>query len=273
MKKAVHVTIVILKISTLRVGGGHKMENQRKKQARIDKVLGNLGIGSRSEIKKMAKQGRITINAKVVKDSGTQCDPERDQIQVDGSDIIYREFIYLMLHKPAGVISATEDKFDKTVLDLVSPQHQVFAPFPVGRLDKDTEGLLLLTNDGQLAHDLLSPRKHVPKIYEAEVEGTLHHEHIELFKRGVTLEDGYVTMPASLTIVEQGDEKSHNRISLTISEGKFHQVKRMFQAIGCEVVYLKRVAMGNLRLDETLLKGKYRELTEGELQQLRASNQ
>lgn len=251
------------------------MEGQRKKQARMDKVLGNLGIGSRSEIKKMAKQGRITLNGKVVKDSGTQCDPECDQIQVDGSDIVYREFIYLMLHKPAGVISATEDKFDKTVIDLVSPQDQVFAPFPVGRLDKDTEGLLLLTNDGQLAHDLLSPRKHVPKIYEAKVVGALHPEHIELFKLGVTLDDGYVTMPAALTIIEQGngDENQHNLISLTISEGKFHQVKRMFQAIGCEVVYLKRVAMGSLKLDETLPKGKYRELTQAELTQLRASNQ
>lgn len=249
------------------------MEGQRKKQARIDKVLGNLGIGSRSEIKKMAKQGRITLNGKVVKDSGTQCDPESDQIQVDGSDIIYREFIYLMLHKPAGVISATEDKFDKTVIDLISPQDQVFAPFPVGRLDKDTEGLLLLTNDGQLAHDLLSPRKHVPKIYEAKVAGVLHHEHIDIFKRGVMLDDGYVTMPAALRIVKQGDEHENSLISLTISEGKFHQVKRMFQAIGCEVVYLKRVAMGSLTLDETLPKGKYRELTEDELQQLRASNQ
>ncbi|MBP1905900.1 16S rRNA pseudouridine516 synthase [Paenibacillus turicensis] len=260
-------------MNTQQAGGGRKMEGQRKKQARIDKVLGNLGIGSRSEIKKMAKQGRITLNGKVVKDSGTQCDPECDHIQVDGSDIVYREFIYLMLHKPAGVISATEDKFDKTVLDLISPQDQVFSPFPVGRLDKDTEGLLLLTNDGQLAHDLLSPRKHVPKIYEAKVVGALHPEHIELFKLGVTLDDGYVTMPAVLTILEQGDENQPSLISLTISEGKFHQVKRMFQAIGCEVVYLKRLAMGSLKLDETLPKGKYRELTEDELQQLRASNQ
>lgn len=248
------------------------MKSERKKPARIDKVLGNLGIGSRTEIKKMVKQGRITLNGEVIKDSGKQCYPEQDLIAVDGVEVVYKEFIYLMLHKPAGVISATEDKYDKTVLDLISSHDRVFDPFPVGRLDKDTEGLLLLTNDGQLAHDLLSPRKHVPKVYEAKVTGPLKQEHIQLFEQGVTLDDGYVTMPAALTIVEQGDEEHHSFISLTIAEGKFHQVKRMFQAVGCEVVYLKRVAMGQLKLDETLPKGKYRELTEAELDSLRGSN-
>lgn len=180
----------------------------------------------------------------------------------------YREFIYLMLHKPPGVISATEDLRDRTVLDLLDEEYLIFEPFPVGRLDKDTEGLLLLTNDGKLAHELLSPRKHIPKTYEAMVEGRADDEDVRMFAAGVTLDDGYVTLPGELVIhshEERGDGVQLSRISLTIHEGKFHQVKRMFEAVGKKVVYLKRVSMGELRLDENLEIGAYRELTEHEL--------
>lgn len=242
-----------------------------KKRQRIDKVLGNLGYGSRSELKKMVKQGRITLNGAVVKDSGAQTDPECDTIEVDGETVVYRKFIYLMLHKPPGVISATEDLRDKTVIDLLPDEFKVFSPFPVGRLDKDTEGLLLLTNDGGLAHDLLSPRKHVPKTYLADCVGRIGDAEIAQFKTGVRLDDGYITLPAKLEILhysEYADGRVKSRISLTISEGKFHQVKRMFESVGSKVTYLKRVSMGALQLDESLPMGSFRELTAAELELL-----
>ncbi|MBA9086349.1 16S rRNA pseudouridine516 synthase [Fontibacillus solani] len=243
------------------------MKDDKKK--RIDKILGNMGYGSRTEIKKIVKQGRVTLNGSVVKDSGTQCLPLSDVIEVDGDPVLYREFIYLMMHKPPGVISATEDFREKTVIDLIPDEYLIFAPFPVGRLDKDTEGLLLLTNDGQLAHDLLSPRKHVPKTYVANCIGHIGDDVVEKFKEGVELDDGYVTLPAALQVLEiidtaEGEKMS--RISLTISEGKFHQVKRMFESVGSKVTYLKRVSMGSLELDESLPMGSVRELTESELQ-------
>ncbi|MEC2345647.1 pseudouridine synthase [Paenibacillus barengoltzii] len=243
-----------------------------KKTQRLDKILGHLGYGTRSEIKKYVKQGRVTINGAVVKDSGMQCDPEVDVVELDGEQIFYREFVYLMLHKPPGVISATEDMREKTVIDLLPVDFQVFSPFPVGRLDKDTEGLLLLTNDGQLAHDLLSPRKHVPKTYEAVVLGHVGDPEAARFREGVELDDGYVTLPAELKVLEyrlDTDGTPISRIQLTISEGKFHQVKRMFEAVGSRVTYLKRISMGPLVLDETLPLGAFRELTESELESLR----
>lgn len=243
-----------------------------KKTQRLDKILGHLGYGTRSEIKKYVKQGRVAINGTVVKDSGLQCDPVADVVELDGERIFYREFVYLMLHKPPGVISATEDAREKTVLDLLPVDFQVFSPFPVGRLDKDTEGLLLLTNDGQLAHDLLSPRKHVPKTYEAVVLGHVGDEEAARFRDGVELDDGYVTLPASLNVLEHDAEADGTRISriqLTISEGKFHQVKRMFESVGSQVTYLKRLSMGPLVLDESLPLGAFRELTGSELQSLR----
>jgi 16S rRNA pseudouridine516 synthase len=242
-----------------------------KKTQRIDKILGNLGYGSRSDLKKIVKQGRITLNGSIVKDSGVQADPELDIIEVDGERVVYRKFIYLMLHKPQGVISATEDLRDRTVIDLLPDEYKVFAPFPVGRLDKDTEGLLLLTNDGGLAHDLLSPRKHVPKIYLADCIGRIGEAEITHFQIGVELDDGYVTMPAQLEILEYGeydDGTVKSRISLTISEGKFHQVKRMFESVGSKVTYLKRLSMGSLTLDASLPLGSFRELTEAELEAL-----
>ncbi|NMO95354.1 pseudouridine synthase [Paenibacillus lemnae] len=241
-----------------------------KTTQRLDKILSNMGYGSRAELKKMVKQGNITVNGAAVKDSGLQVDPHQDVLEVEGERVVYKEFIYLMLHKPPGVVSATEDLRDKTVIDILDEKDKIFDPFPVGRLDKDTEGLLLLTNDGKLAHELLSPRKHVPKTYEANVRGLVNEEDAAAFSQGVTLDDGYVTLPAELNIlsVEETEDGFLSRISLTIHEGKFHQVKRMFEAVGKVVVYLKRVTMGGLALDPSLPIGSYRELTEEELQLL-----
>ncbi|KGE16498.1 pseudouridine synthase [Paenibacillus wynnii] len=242
------------------------------KKQRLDKVLSHIGIASRSEIRKQAKQGLITVNGAVVKDSSVHVDPYTDAIEVGGERVLYREYVYLMMNKPPGVLSATEDRKDRTVLDLLSTEYAQFEPFPVGRLDKDTVGLLLLTNDGKLAHELLSPRKHVPKTYEATVEGEVDSDDVAAFAAGVQLEDGYVTQPAQLNILsrERGT-KVISHISLVITEGKFHQVKRMFQAVGKKVTFLKRVSMGELKLDETLPLGSYRELTAEELGLLNSS--
>ncbi|HZG70162.1 MAG TPA: pseudouridine synthase [Chondromyces sp.] len=233
---------------------------------RLDKVLANLGYGSRKEVKKMLKDGGVTVNGETIQDAKTHVNPEEDQIVIYGETVRYREFIYLMMNKPPGVISATEDIREETVIDLLEIEDQVFEPFPVGRLDKDTEGLLLLTNDGQLSHQLLSPKKHVPKVYFAVIEGEVTEEDVERFKQGVTLDDGYVTKPAELNILKSG---LRSDIEVTITEGKFHQVKRMFEAVGKRVVYLKRLSMGPLVLDETLELGEYRELTEEEVEKLK----
>lgn len=242
-----------------------------KQTQRLDKLLAHSGFGTRSEIKLLVKRKAVQVNGKAVKDSGLQVNPDADVITVDGEEVSYKEFVYLMLNKPPGVISATEDMRDKTVLDLIGPDFAHFEMFPVGRLDKDTEGLLLLTNDGKLAHELLSPRKHVPKTYYAEVDGAVDNQDKDAFLRGVELDDGYVTMPAELVILAEGNPQAGipSKIELTIMEGKFHQVKRMFQAVGKQVVYLKRMRMGGLLLDEYLKLGEYRELTETELQELK----
>ncbi|WP_059171449.1 pseudouridine synthase [Bacillus sp. FJAT-27445] len=232
---------------------------------RIDKVLANLGYGSRKEVKKLLKDGAVAVNEKAVKDPKHHVDPKKDIVTLNGSVIEYKEFIYLMMNKPSGVLSATEDTRDETVIDLLELEDQVFEPFPVGRLDKDTEGLLLITNDGQLAHRLLSPKKHVPKTYFAVIEGEVTEEDAEAFRKGVTLDDGYHTKPGDLKILKSG---LMSDIELTITEGKFHQVKRMFQAVEKRVVYLKRLTMGPLKLDETLELGEYRELTDEEIENL-----
>ena len=232
------------------------------KKQRIDKVLSNLGYGSRSELKKICKNGLVKVNGKVINNPGVQVDSESDDIRFNGEKIVYREFVYIMLNKPDGYISATFDKYDPIVLDLIDQSYLVFEPFPVGRLDKDTEGLLVLTNDGQLAHRVLSPKKHVPKTYYAKIEGRVTEEDIKAFEAGVTLDDGYETMPAQLKILESGEQ---SEIELTIHEGKFHQVKRMFESVGKKVVYLKRLSMGKLILDENLSLGEYRELTDEEV--------
>ena len=238
---------------------------------RLDKLLSHMGYGTRSEIKRAVKQGVVTVDGVRAKDSGMQIDPDAQAVEWEGERVVYREVIYQMLNKPQGVISATEDARERTVLDLLDANDRVLNPFPVGRLDKDTEGLLLLTNDGKLAHDLLSPRKHVDKTYEAIVRGHVGETDRLAFLAGVELDDGYVTMPAELTVLNVETAEGlppQSTIRLTIQEGKFHQVKRMFEAVGKKVTYLKRVSMGTLQLDPGLALGEYRELTDEELEQL-----
>lgn len=240
------------------------------KRMRLDRMLSHIGAATRSEAKALARQGRIHVNGRPVRDTGTKIDPERDEVTVDGMLQAYREHVYLMLNKPPGVISATEDARERTVLDLLDDRMQARRPFPVGRLDKDTEGLLLLTTDGELAHRLLSPRRHVPKVYVARVEGEVTEADAGRFAQGVRLDDGYVTMPAELAIreVASRDEGTFSTVELTIREGKFHQVKRMFQAVGKRVVHLKRIRMGPLALDPSLAPGQWRELTADESEAL-----
>lgn len=229
---------------------------------RLDKLLANMGYGSRKEVKQLLKQKAVTVDGAYVKDAALHVDPEQQMVSVFEERVVYTEFVYLMMNKPPGVISATEDLRDETVIDLLEPLQQHFQPFPVGRLDKDTEGLLLLTNDGVLAHNLLSPKKHVPKVYYAQIEGVVTEEDVEKFANGVELDDGYVTKPGKLVILKSAQQ---SEIELMIQEGKFHQVKRMFEAVGKRVTYLKRISMGSLTLDENLALGEYRELTTEEL--------
>lgn len=239
---------------------------------RIDKLLAHTGYGTRSEIKKAIKAGLVYVDGVKVKDSGLIIIPSEQEVTFSGEVVNYRSTIYLMMHKPQGVISATEDGRERTVIDILEFEDTLLHPFPVGRLDKDTTGLLLLTNDGQLAHELLSPKKHVDKTYEALVLGNVDEGDIEKFAQGVTLDDGYVTKPAKLIIMEQQerDEGLCTRIQLTITEGKFHQVKRMFLAVGKQVLTLHRLTMGPLTLDEELSAGEYRELTDEEVELLKA---
>lgn len=232
---------------------------------RIDKMLANIGFGTRKEVKKLLKTGAVKVDGAIVKDAKQHVDPEQQVVMVHGEEVEYREFIYLMMNKPQGLLSATEDDRQETVLDILEEEDRVFAPFPVGRLDKDTEGLLLLTNDGQLAHRLLSPKKHVPKTYFAVINGEVTQDDVIAFRNGVTLDDGYETKPGELEIIKSG---LTSEIQLTITEGKFHQVKRMFEAVDKKVTYLKRLSMANLVLDETLELGEYRELTDEELEAL-----
>ena len=232
---------------------------------RLDKLLSNMGYGSRKEVKQLLKQKAVTVDGTPVKDASMHVDPDKQDVSVYDERVIYTEFIYLMMNKPPGVISATEDAREATVIDLLEPIHQHFEPFPVGRLDKDTEGLLLLTNDGTLAHNLLSPKKHVPKVYYAQIDGVVTEADGEAFARGVALDDGYITKPGKLVILKSAEQ---SEIELTIQEGKFHQVKRMFEAVGKRVTYLKRLSMGSLQLDESLDLGEYRELTSEELMYL-----
>ncbi len=250
-------------------------------QERLDKILAFLGVGTRKEVKKLCRAGAVTVNGEPVLDSSDKIDPDIDQIEVDGQPLKYRKYIYVMLHKPAGVISAREDFQHKTVTDILPDEYQIFEPFPVGRLDKDTEGLLILTNDGQFSHRLLSPKKQIDKVYYVEAKNSLTEVQFQRLEQGVELEDGYHTMPAKVTMLDQMDEHARavvpdapieqtckQRFLLTIHEGKYHQVKRMLEAVDNEVVYLKRIAMGNLFLDPGLAPGNSRELTEEELESI-----
>lgn len=243
---------------------------------RLDKFLVEMGAGTRSQIKEAAKKGRIRVDGNVEKRTDRKIDLKTEQVFYDGKLISYVETEYYMLYKPQGVVSATEDKLHKTVLDLIGEKQRKDL-FPVGRLDIDTEGLLLITNDGELAHRLLSPKHHVDKRYYAWIEGDLPDTAGEQFEKGVVLKDGTVTMPARLKTVFSAEDGFQERslqtqVLVTVQEGKFHQVKRMFEALGCRVVYLKRVSMGPLLLDERLRPGEYRELTENEILRLKESS-
>lgn len=228
---------------------------------RLDKFLANMGYGSRKDVKGLIKKKKVTVNEVTVKDSSSHVDQEQDTVKVTNRIVHYQKYIYIMMNKPRGYISATVDDRDKTVIDLLPPEYQLFKPFPVGRLDKDTEGLLLITNDGELAHQLTSPRKNIEKTYFAKVEGYTTGQDVVDFKDGIMLEDGYETKPAKLKILHAADV---SEIEVTITEGKFHQVKRMFEAVDKKVVYLKRISMGELKLDTDLQTGSFRKLTKEE---------
>lgn len=263
-------------------------KKRMKEKVRLDKYLADMGVGTRSEVKQYIRKGRITINGSVVKKPEDKVLLNEDEVQFDGTIISYQSMEYFMLNKPAGVVSATTDERFQTVVELIYESKRKDL-FPVGRLDKDTEGLLLLTNDGDLAHRLLSPKKHVDKTYEALVKGEVTNEDIIAFGKGLVVDDTFTALPARLIIKQAKTERYEeqeviqflkdrnvsipmqetiSQIQLTIHEGKFHQVKRMFQAVGKEVVYLKRCSMGTLQLDKKLGLGEYRTLTQEEIKEL-----
>ena len=236
---------------------------------RLDKIIANLGYGTRKEVKQMARKGMIEVDGEIVKDSSLNIDPEKSVIKINGEEIFYRKYIYLLMNKPAGVISATYDNRDETVIDLLEPDHQVFEPFPVGRLDKDTVGLLFLTNDGELNHRLISPKHHVDKVYFAKIDKEVNEDDIEKFKNGITLDDVYKCKEAKIEILNILDDGT-SEVNITIQEGKFHQVKRMFEAVGKSVIYLQRISFGGIELDLDLEEGEYRELTDSEIALLKS---
>ena len=237
---------------------------------RLDKFLVACAVGSRTEVKNLLKAGRVTVNGKKENSAKLQIDEERDEIRFDGQVLEYEEFVYYMMNKPQGVISATEDPKYKTVLDLLDDLARSKEVFPVGRLDIDTHGLLLLTNDGKLAHTLLSPKRHVDKTYQAQVKGMMTREDVETFAEGIPLKD-FTCQPAKLELVSIDTEKNQSQIRVTIAEGKFHQIKRMVAYCGKEVMDLQRLTMGTLVLDENLERGEWRRLTKEELENLLAS--
>ncbi|MBE6996031.1 MAG: rRNA pseudouridine synthase [Ruminococcaceae bacterium] len=237
------------------------MEKQR-----LDKIIASTGKWSRKEVKNLIRQGMVLVDGLPARSAEDKVDPEQAVIVVNGEELTYRKVTWVMLNKPAGYLSATEDGRGLTVLDLLTPELRKQGLFPVGRLDKDTEGLLLLTNEGGLAHDLLSPRHHVDKVYYTRVSGRLTEEDCRAFQAGMTLDDGLVCQSAGLDILTAGEE---SEAYVTLREGKFHQVKRMLAQRGKPVLYLERVRMGNLTLDSSLSRGSFRFLTEEELALLR----
>ena len=232
---------------------------------RIDKYLADMGAGSRTEIKDDIRKGLVYINGNKVKSAGEKADTLNDEVTYKENIIKYIEFEYILLNKPAGVVSATEDRKEKTVLDIIDSKRKDL--FPVGRLDKDTEGLLLITNDGLLAHNLLAPKKHVDKKYYVETDGPLNEDNVRLFKNGIKVDDEFTAKEADLQILSSGDKGS--KAYLTIREGKYHQVKRMMEAVGNTVTYLKRISMGPLTLPEDMETGTSRMLTDSEINMLK----
>lgn len=234
------------------------------KLVRLDKFLADAGAGTRSEVKKYIQKGRVQVNGEVAKKAEQKVESEKDRVSLNGEMIgIIPEFEYYLLHKPSGCVSATEDTMNQTVMEYVPSNRKGL--FPVGRLDKDTEGLLLITNDGALAHDLLSPKKHVDKTYYAKVIGIVNEQDVQAMEQGVDIGEEKLTLPAELVIKNTDQEENNSEIFLTIHEGKFHQVKRMMEAVGKTVVYLKRISMGPLVLNDDLAKGECRPLTQEEI--------
>jgi 16S rRNA pseudouridine516 synthase len=244
-------------------------------KSRLDKVLSSSGMGSRRDVRRLLRERVVTVNGARTVDPGAIVDPERDSIALEGKPLSLKENVYLMLNKPSGVVTSTEDPLNRTVMDLFAEPWSRMSLFPIGRLDRDTEGLLVITNDGPLGHRLTSPKTGVDKTYLAilrdPVSDARFAEYAARFRQGVTFPDGFTTLPAALERADSGDpaasigDGSFASVLLTIQEGKFHQVKRMFKAVGNEVIYLKRVSMGALKLDSSLAPGSYRELTEAEI--------
>lgn len=231
---------------------------------RLDKYLSEMGQGSRTEVKKMIKQGKVSVNQNIIKSPEYKIDTKIDIVLADGKRIVYEDMVYYMLNKPQGVISATEDCREKTVLDLIQNKKRKDL-FPVGRLDKDTEGLLLITNDGELAHQLLTPKKHIDKKYFVRLKLPLSEKDKKHLEEGVDIGEDKLTMPSQIYFLNEKKDE----VEIIICEGKFHQIKRMFHAVGNEVVFLKRLSMGSLVLDEQLLAGEYRLLTTEEIVRLK----
>ena len=238
----------------------------RKDSLRLDKLLAQEGLGTRSELGRAVRRGRACVNGVIAKDPGLRVS-EEDEILFDGQPVRQSTCVYYMLNKPAGIISASEDDREPTVVDLITEQKRKDL-FPVGRLDRDTEGLLLITNDGALSHRLLSPKHHVDKVYFARVSGILSDSDIELFREGLVLTDGLECLPADLKILSVSEDEYISEAEITVREGKFHQVKRMFSSVGAEVLYLKRLSMGPLTLYPDLAPGEYRRLTADEMTSL-----
>ena len=226
---------------------------------RIDKYLANMNVGSRKEVHQLIKKGIVAVNGTTVKTPKQQV-KESDQVTVNGDAVAYQKYHYFLLNKPKGVLSATEDRSQPTVISLLAPQDRYQGIVPVGRLDKDTTGLLLLTNDGQLNHELLAPNKHVDKIYRAKIAGVADDETVKTFAAGMTLGDGTKLQPAELKILSQDEEHNRSTTEIKIREGKYHQIKRMFGAVGMKVVELERISMGKLTLPANLKRGEYLEL-------------
>jgi 16S rRNA pseudouridine516 synthase len=235
---------------------------------RIDKIIASQGKYSRSEVKKLVKDGRVTIDGKAIKSSDIKADPNQNDIAIDGKCISYKKHLYIMLNKPQGVVSATEDTDHKTVIDLVPKELKRDGLFPAGRLDGDTVGFVLITDDGDFAHRILSPKNHIMKTYHATLQRPVTQEDINAFKNGIELKDGTLCLEAQVKPLDNDKPMAE----IKICEGKYHQVKRMFAALGNKVVFLKRVQMGNLPLDENLEEGQCREITAEELILIQKTN-
>nr|WP_073048196.1 pseudouridine synthase [Dethiosulfatibacter aminovorans] len=235
---------------------------------RLDKLLSNMGYGSRREIKSLVKSGHVEIDGKTIEDPSSKVDTDESKVFVRGEHVEYRKYTYIMLNKPAGIVSSTDSR-DTNVIDILDGKLKNISLFPAGRLDKDTEGFVLLTNDGKMAHNILSPKKHVEKEYYVELDGELSENGRISIENGITLEDGSQCLDCRIEMIS--NEMKLCKLKIFIREGKYHQIKRMFEMTGRKVTYLKRLSIGDIRLDSNLEKGEYRELSSDELDKLPVS--